>query len=176
MWANVNARAPTRPCVRVPATLFIRLVRTSTYAHVQVSGACARVCLHTTFPMYTGIWVSVFLESGFSSLDFGVPASIFLDFLQNLSLFFHFFFSPRCQGQPSVIATRLFRLSKPADFSTLHPPTHSPPSPLSFPVFFFRLSHYLLPSSLSLSLSLCFILLPLFAFDCLFAFWANRFV
>lgn len=46
-----------------------------------------RVCLHTTFPMYTGIWVSVFLESGFSSLDSPFPTSIFLDFVNSPPFF-----------------------------------------------------------------------------------------
>ena len=159
------ARAPTRSrvCVymdtRVAATLFIWLVCTYIRAcmyYVQISGACVRVCLHTTFPlMYTGIWVSVFLESGFSSLDFGVPATIFLDFLQkpvttfscfeNFSLF-------RCQGQPPRwLPHRLFFVC-PLIFLSLHSPTHPAPSPLPFSVFFFRLS--LSTSFFSLSLSL----------------------
>lgn len=79
---------------RAVGTLFIRAVGTEYIGLVRV-----RVCLHTTFPMYTGIWVSVFLESGFSSLDSPAPfpATIFLDFV-NLTTFLLFFFF-RCQGQ-----------------------------------------------------------------------------
>ena len=49
-WAWTHARPRVRVrahCTRVPAALFIRLIRTSIYR----SDACVRVCLHTTFPM-----------------------------------------------------------------------------------------------------------------------------
>lgn len=41
--------------------------------YVYIDPTYTHICLHTTFPMYAGIWVSVFPESGNFDPRFDVP-------------------------------------------------------------------------------------------------------
>ena len=75
--ADARASTLSCACTRIapprPRYSSVGYVRVNIRIHVETWCVDRRVRLHTTFLVYTGIWVSVFLESSFSSLDSAFP-------------------------------------------------------------------------------------------------------
>ena len=78
VWVRGRTRVHAVVCVHTyspprPRYSSVGYVRVNIRIHVETWCVDRRVRLHTTFLVYTGIWVSVFLESSFSSLDSAFP-------------------------------------------------------------------------------------------------------